>query len=239
MKTAPAPPINPTPPGDETPWQCWRADIGRYTGKMTKNPVRRLYYLLSEETVWAISVYRLTQAIVRVRVPVLGPLLRLTVLPLRKITRLLSGVDISPAVRIGPGLFIAHAGAVHVHEAVVFGPNCNLPHDLTVGVGGTGRRRGVPRIGQCVFISAGAKIYGDIEIGDYVTIGPNAVVTRSIPSCSVVGGIPGRVVARTTELAVKKLIFGQDYAEETVGAPTPLPETISSKDPECTTGSKS
>lgn len=194
----------------------------RYTGKMKGlHPLRVAYYLLTEETVWAVSIYRLNQALAGVRVPVLGALLRLFVHPLRKIARLFSGVDLAPSVRIGPGLFITHPGSVHLHEDVVIGSDCTLPHDITIGVGGTGRRRGVPRIGSCVFMSAGAKIYGDIEIGDFVMIGPNAVVTRSVPSCCVVGGIPGRVVARTTESAVKKLTFGQDYAEEKKEAAAP------------------
>jgi serine O-acetyltransferase len=216
------------PPGDASPWQAWRADMRRYTDKMASlGAARRLYYMLMEEAVWAVSIYRLTQGLSRVRIPVLGALLRLVVLPLRVVTRIVAGVDIAPTVRIGPGLYIGHPGAVHIHEAVVMGVNCNLPHDVTMGIGGMGRRRGTPRLGQCVFISPGAKIYGSIEIGDYVVIGPNAVVTRSIPSCSVVGGIPGRIVARTTEAAVKKLIFGQDYAEEKHEAPA-CPATISS-----------
>lgn len=175
-------------------------------------PVRRWFYTWTEPTYAATALYRFTQYLYSIRVPVLGTAARLYGHLLRVWMRAVSGVDLAPSVQCGPGLYIGHPGGIHVHEDVEIGANCSLNHEVTIGIGGQGKRRGVPKIGDCVFISAGAKIYGKIEIGDHVMIGPNAVVSRSVPRCSVAGGVPARVVARTTEDAVNKLIFGQDYA---------------------------
>ena len=63
-----------------------------------------------------------------------------------------------------------------------------------VTVGGRSGSIGVPRLGDNVYIATGAKILGDIDIGDYVIIGANAVVIHSIPSGSVVAGVPARII---------------------------------------------
>jgi serine O-acetyltransferase len=109
--------------------------------------------------------------------------------------RLLVGIDIPLEARIDEGLYIGHFGGITVHPETVLGKNCNISHGVTIGEGGRFSSRGVPRIGDRVYIGPGAKIFGAIRIGNDVAIGANAVVADSVPDKSVVGGIPARILS--------------------------------------------
>ena len=90
--------------------------------------------------------------------------------------------------------YIGHFGCIIVGEGVVMGSNCNLSQGVTLGVAGRGDRKGSPTIGDRVFIAPGAKVIGKISIGNDVTIGANAVVSKSLPDRAVAVGIPAKVV---------------------------------------------
>ncbi|MBC7812390.1 MAG: hypothetical protein H7175_14635, partial [Burkholderiales bacterium] len=79
--------------------------------------------------------------------------------------------------------------------AVIIGENCNVSHEVTMGVAGRGSSKGLPTIGNRVYIAPGTKIIGKVEVGDDVAIGANSVVTKSIPDCAVVGGAPAKVIS--------------------------------------------
>ena len=66
---------------------------------------------------------------------------------------------------------------------------------MTIGQSNRGDRRGVPTIGSRVYIGPGAKIIGNIQIGNNVAIGANAVVTKDVPDNAVVAGIPARIIS--------------------------------------------
>jgi serine O-acetyltransferase len=101
------------------------------------------------------------------------------------------GIELSRRAYIGAGLYIAHSGGLVVGVGTVIGENCNLSHDVTIGLAGHGAKAGVPVIGNDVYIAPGAKIFGKIRIGDNVKIGANAVVHRDIPNNAVVALDPG------------------------------------------------
>jgi serine O-acetyltransferase len=109
----------------------------------------------------------------------------------------ITGVDIHPAARLGPGLVIDHATGVVIGETAEVGSDVTIYHGVTLG--GTRLERGKrhPTIGDRVTIGAGAKILGPITIGDDSRIGANAVVVRPVPPDSVVVGVPGQVVSRS------------------------------------------
>ncbi len=114
-------------------------------------------------------------------------------------SRFMTGVEIHPAAQIGPGFFIDHGMGVVIGETTVIGTDVTLYQGVSLG--GTGKERGQkrhPTLGNHVLVGAGAKILGNVTIGEGVRIGSNAVVLRSIPPHSTVVGIPGRVV-RTKE----------------------------------------
>src|SRR5205823_2790141 len=94
---------------------------------------------------------------------------------------------------IGPGLLIAHFGGIVVGPAVRMGARCNLGPGVVIGQSSGADDRS-PSLGDGVTISAGAKVFGAINIGANSVIGANAVVNHDIPADSVAVGIPARVV---------------------------------------------
>jgi serine O-acetyltransferase len=112
----------------------------------------------------------------------------------KRAVEIYSGASISPRAIIGQGLYINHFGSIFV-GAVIIGENCNLSQEVTIGVAGRGSQRGMPTIGSRVYLAAGAKIFGQVSIGDDVAVGANAVVTKSIPDGAVVVGVPARIIS--------------------------------------------
>ena len=94
---------------------------------------------------------------------------------------------------IGSGLRLGHGGlGVVINQDVVIGRNCKIGTCVTIG--GTNKNLIVPRIGNNVVISTGAKLLGPITIGDNVVIGANAVVVNDVKSNCVVAGIPAKII---------------------------------------------
>jgi serine O-acetyltransferase len=104
------------------------------------------------------------------------------------------GVDIHPAARIGKGILLDHATGIVIGETAVVGDNCSLLHTVTLG--GSGKVCGDrhPKIGRGVMIGAGAKILGNIQVGDCARVAAGSVVLKDVPSRSTVAGVPARVV---------------------------------------------
>lgn len=95
----------------------------------------------------------------------------------------------------GPGLYIAHWGTVTVTSFAKVGQNCRIHTSTCIG-----NHLGAPVIGDNVYIGPGAKIFGNITIGNNVAVGANAVVNKSIPDNVTVGGIPAKVISQKTSL---------------------------------------
>ncbi len=122
---------------------------------------------------------------------------RLTARLISNLARGLTGIEIHPAATIGHRLFIDHGMGIVIGETAVIGDDVTLYHGVTLGGTSLEKKKRHPTIGNRVTIGAGAKILGDILIGDDSRIGANAVVVRDVPANSVVVGIPGQVVRRT------------------------------------------
>ena len=105
-------------------------------------------------------------------------------------------VDIHPAARIGKGILIDHATGVIIGETAVVGDDVSMLHEVTLG--GTGKEGGDrhPKVGDGVLIGAGAKILGNIRIGEGSKIAAGSVVLKEVPPHSTVAGIPARVVGQ-------------------------------------------
>lgn len=106
------------------------------------------------------------------------------------------GITISHRTQIGKGLFIAHFGQIIVHPDCVIGANCNLSQGVTLGKTNRGNKKGVPMLGDNVYVGPGAKIIGGIHIGNNAAVGANAVVTSTADEYSVLVGIPARVLSK-------------------------------------------
>lgn len=124
--------------------------------------------------------------------------LGLPVIPrlLSHVARFLTGIEIHPGAQIGKGVFIDHGMGVVIGETAILGDYCLIYQGVTLG--GTGKESGKrhPTLGENVVVGTGAKVLGNILIGNNVRIGAGSVVLRDVPSDATVVGIPGRVVYR-------------------------------------------
>jgi serine O-acetyltransferase len=111
-----------------------------------------------------------------------------------QLSRSLTGIEIHPGAIIGRRFFIDHGMGVVIGETSEIGNDVLCYQGVTLG--GTGKDTGKrhPTIGDGVVIGTGAKILGNIRIGDYVKVGAGSVVVRPVPDRSTVVGVPGRVV---------------------------------------------
>jgi len=110
-------------------------------------------------------------------------------------SRTLTGIEIHPGARIGRRFFIDHGMGVVIGETTEIGDDVLIYQGVTLG--GTGKDTGKrhPTLGNNIVVGTGAKILGNIRIGDHVKIGAGSVVVRSVPEHSTVVGVPGRIVA--------------------------------------------
>ena len=105
------------------------------------------------------------------------------------------GFDIPISTKIGRGLFISHFGSIIINPLAEIGENCNLSVGIVIGKQNRGKKMGVPVIKNHVFIGPGAKIIGNISIGNNSVIGSNSVVVDDVPNNAVVSGIPSDIIS--------------------------------------------
>ena len=105
------------------------------------------------------------------------------------------GISIPYNTRIGPGLYIGHYGGIVVNDEVVIGHDCNINHEVTIGVKYGGKNPGVPVIGDRVYLGPGCKVIGGICVGNDVAVGANSVVVDSVPDFGVAVGVPAKVIS--------------------------------------------
>jgi len=104
------------------------------------------------------------------------------------------GLDIHPAARIGKGVMIDHATSVVIGETAVVGDDCSLLHEVTLGGTGASHEDRHPKVGRGVLIGAGAKVLGNIKIGDNARIAAGSVVLKPVPAGCTVAGVPAKIV---------------------------------------------
>ena len=110
------------------------------------------------------------------------------------ISRFLTGIEIHPAVKIGKNFFIDHGMGIVIGETTVIGNNVSIYQGVKLGGTKWEKKKRHPNISDNVVIGAGAKVLGPISVGKNSKIGANSVVTKNVPSNTVVIGIPARVV---------------------------------------------
>lgn len=126
-------------------------------------------------------------------------------------------VDIHPAARIGRGILLDHATSVVIGETAVVEDNVSMLHEVTLG--GTGKHTGDrhPKVRKGVLIAAGAKILGNVEIGEGAKVGGGAVVLDDVPPHTTVVGVPARPVCHTRSeapaLEMDHSIYDVEYEE--------------------------
>ena len=142
---------------------------------------------LTYSGVKALSHHRLANRLYKMRLKLLARIVS-------QYSRHRTGIEIHPAAEIAPGVFIDHGMGVVIGETAQVGEGSVIYQGVTLG--GTGKQSGKrhPTVGQRCVISAGAKVLGNITIGDCAKVGAGAVVLRDVPAHATVVGVPARVV---------------------------------------------
>jgi len=111
-------------------------------------------------------------------------------------TRIITGIEIHPRAKIGRRFFIDHGEGVVIGATTIIGDDVLIYQQVTLG--GTGKEQGKrhPTLGNNVIVGAGAKVLGNINIGNCSRIGAGSVVVDDVPEYSTVIGVPGRIVQR-------------------------------------------
>ena len=153
-----------------------------------RDPAARNYIevLLTYAGLHATILYRIAHYLRGIKLPLLPRVIS-------QFGRFITGIEIHPGATIGEGFFIDHGTGVVIGETTVIGDNVTLFQGVTLG--GTGKQTGKrhPNIGNNVVVGTGAKVLGNITIGENSYIGANAVVIKDVPANSTVVGVPGRV----------------------------------------------
>ncbi|MDH5202662.1 MAG: serine O-acetyltransferase, partial [Nitrospirota bacterium] len=169
-------------------WSTIKKD---YEAVFKKDPAARscLEVIFAYPGFHAIFFHRINHFFWKIGIPVLPRLLS-------HVVRFLTGIEIHPAAKIGPGFFVDHGMGVVVGETTEIGQDCLLYQGVTLG--GTGKEKGKrhPTLMNNVVVGTGAKVLGPITIGNNVVIGANSVVLKSIPDNSVCVGVPGRITKK-------------------------------------------
>ncbi len=140
--------------------------------------------------VWALASYRVAHIIYNKNFKLLSR-------AIMGITQMITNVDIHPRCKIGNGVFIDHGFGVVIGESAVIEDDVLIYQGVTLG--GVSLERDVkrhPTIKRGVVIGGGAKVLGDITVGENARVGANSVVVKSVPPNSTAIGIPARVIAR-------------------------------------------
>lgn len=137
----------------------------------------------------ALIAYRFAHRLYKWKIPLIPRMISY-------LTRIVTGIEIHPAAKIGRRFFIDHGEGVVIGETTIIGDDVLIYQQVTLG--GTGKEQGKrhPTLGNNVIVGAGAKVLGNITLGDFVRVGAGSVVVEDVDAYSTVVGIPGRVVHR-------------------------------------------
>src|SRR5205823_13338919 len=136
------------------------------------------------------------------------------------VSRFLTGIEIHPAAKLGPGLFIDHGMGVVIGETAEVGKNVTIYQGVSLAGTSLKREKRHPTLGDNVVVVAGAKVIGAILIGDNSRIGAGSVVVRDVPPNSVVVGVPGRVTYKDGQRVTEGIDLNQ------TDLPDPVSRTI-------------
>ena len=159
-----------------------KKDLYRYDGASSIKELLKVYFteIGANYMVW----FRITQRFPNI----------ITKMILRR-KMIKYGIEIYHTTKIGEGFYIGHFGGIVVNPMVKIGKNCNISHGVTIGLGIKDEQNGFPIIGDNVFIGPGAKIFGDVKIGNNVAIGANSVVTKSFEDNVTIAGVPATIIS--------------------------------------------
>src|SRR5437667_10896797 len=125
------------------------------------------------------------------------------------VARFMTGIEIHPAAKLGPGLFIDHGMGVVIGETSEVGRNVTIYQGVSLAGTSLKREKRHPTLGDNVVVGAGAKVIGGFKIGDNSRIGAGSVVVHEVPPNSVVVGVPGRVTHKDGQRVTDEVDLNQ------------------------------
>lgn len=164
-------------------------DIKRTYALLSGNKLKRIIGCLRAPGVHAVVTLRFGQWLLKQNIFIKTVLTPIYLLMYRRDR--IWGIEIPRATTIGEGFYIGHYGGITISHKAKIGKNCSISQLVTIGVSGSGDKKGAPTIGDNVYIAPGAKLFGKITIGNNVKIGANAVIHKDIPDNAIVVLEPG------------------------------------------------
>ncbi len=149
----------------------------------------KLDFLFNYPGVWAVAWYRVAHKLYNANFKRLARMIM-------GITQILTNIDIHPAAQIGKRVFIDHGTGVVIGETTVIEDDVLIYQGVTLGGVSLTHGKRHPTIRQGAVIGAGAKVLGNIEIGEHAKIGANSVVVKPVPACTTAIGIPAHVIEK-------------------------------------------
>ena len=146
--------------------------------------------LLTYSGVHALAFYRFSHFLAKKRLKLLARLIS-------QFAKFLTGIEIHPNAKIESGIFIDHGFGVVIGETATVEEGVTIYHGVTLG--GTGKDKGKkrhPTVKKGAIIGSGAKILGNIVIGENAKIGANSVVLKSVPPNSTAVGVPAKIIKK-------------------------------------------
>jgi len=139
--------------------------------------------------IWAIAWYRIAH---KLYISNFKRLARI----IMGINQIFTNIDIHPAAQIGKRVFIDHGFGVVIGETTIIEDDVLIYQGVTLGGVSLTHGKRHPTIKKGAVIGAGAKILGNIEIGEHAKIGANSVVVKQVPDCSTAVGIPAHIIEK-------------------------------------------
>ncbi len=140
----------------------------------------------------AINLYRLSRWLYQRKIPILPKVIY-------ALCYFMFNASVPYTANIGKRTKLGYGGmGIVIHARATIGENCVIGQQVTVG--GKAGDNEPPVIGDNVYIATGAKIIGEICVGNNCVIGANCVVNKSVPDCSVVAGVPGKIIKSNIDI---------------------------------------
>ncbi|WP_395059638.1 serine O-acetyltransferase [Flavobacterium sp.] len=145
---------------------------------------------------WAIFQYRIAHfCMTKITLFPINVLFKIPLFFWQKIIEITTGISIPASAKIGHSFYIGHFGGVIFNANTIIGDNCNISQGVTIGVSGQDDNRGVPIIGNNVYVGANSVIAGKIHVGNNALIGSCSLVISSVEESAVVLGVPAVMIS--------------------------------------------
>ena len=177
----------------------FKSDFKKYKDYSGKSSI---ILFLTTQGLWAILVYRVSNHIFKSSLPgiIKKPSLLISTI-FQKWIEIIAGISIPYSCSIGHSFYIGHFGGIIINAKAKIGNNCNISQGVTIGISGREDKRGVPIIGNNVYIAANAVVVGKIIIGENSVIGANSLVISDVEENTTVLGVPGVKVSNNNSEA--------------------------------------